>query len=474
MHFTDIVLLGLSNLWRTKLRTLLTTLGVVIGIGALTSMVSFGTGMQKNITESFAMNDLFTSMTVSSKKINLEELGSGNVQSIAGSLQQESLPLTDSVLQIIKQFEGIAQAYPVVELPARLKFMGDSSSFSVGALPADSRNFKPFDDMLAGRFFLSDSVYEAVVTEETLYKRFKIKLNTDGKSLLSKSDSLRGVRLLPADSLIGQTFSFVTMSIDQQGVQKHFFAMMGGQAARPFAENAYQFKLVGILKPYGQFSMGGFGSGLMIPIGTAGKIPSLGFKSVWDLLDGHQEKGTYSALKVRLRDMTFLDSAKKSIEDMGLGVFSLADQLQEIRRVFVLLNAALASIGVIALIVAGLGITNTMVMSILERTREIGIMKAIGGGENDIRMIFFIEAAVIGFVGALAGLILGWLVTKVANVVMNAQLIPEGVEAVDMFYFPIWLILGAILFSILISLLAGFYPAMRAARTDAVKALRHD
>jgi putative ABC transport system permease protein len=89
-------------------------------------------------------------------------------------------------------------------------------------------------------------------------------------------------------------------------------------------------------------------------------------------------------------------------------------------------------------------------------------------------MIFFVEAAVIGLVGALFGLVLGWIVTKIANLVMNLQIIPDVAEPVNLFYFPIWLILGAIAFSILISLAAGLYPAMRAARIDPVKALRHD
>jgi len=89
-------------------------------------------------------------------------------------------------------------------------------------------------------------------------------------------------------------------------------------------------------------------------------------------------------------------------------------------------------------------------------------------------MIFFVEAGVIGFVGAIFGLLLGWLVTRVANVVMNAQILPEGVDPVNLFYFPVWLIMGAIAFSILISLAAAMYPASRAARIDPVRALRHD
>jgi putative ABC transport system permease protein len=159
---------------------------------------------------------------------------------------------------------------------------------------------------------------------------------------------------------------------------------------------------------------------------------------------------------------------------MEVGVFTISDQLAEIKRAFLILDSLLGAIGAIALIVAGLGIINTMVMSILERTREIGIMKAIGGSENEIKMIFFVEAAVIGFIGAIFGLILGWIVTKIATFVMNIQFLPSGEDPINLFYFPVWLILGAIAFSLLISLAAALYPATRAARIDPVKALRHD
>ena len=115
-----------------------------------------------------------------------------------------------------------------------------------------------------------------------------------------------------------------------------------------------------------------------------------------------------------------------------------------------------------------------MVMSILERTREIGIMKAIGGSEAEIRTIFFIEAGTIGLIGAVFGLILGWIVTRMANMIANVRFLPPGESPVDFFYFPMWLILGAIAFSLVISLAAGLYPANRAARVNPVEALRHD
>jgi putative ABC transport system permease protein len=159
---------------------------------------------------------------------------------------------------------------------------------------------------------------------------------------------------------------------------------------------------------------------------------------------------------------------------MGVEVFTITDQFKELKRGFLIMDTILGAIGTIALFVASLGIINTMIMSILERTRDIGIMKAIGGAESDIRKIFFVEAVSIGFLGALFGLILGWGVTRVANFVANTKLMPQGEAPIDLFYFPLWLILGAIAFSMVVSLAAGLYPAIRAARIDPVKALRHD
>ena len=128
----------------------------------------------------------------------------------------------------------------------------------------------------------------------------------------------------------------------------------------------------------------------------------------------------------------------------------------------------------IALAVSSLGIMNTMVMSILERTREIGIMKAIGGSDGDIRRIFLIEASAIGFLGGVVGIVLGWSVGRIINFGANIYIERQGGTAGNLFSLPFWLIGGAIGFSIAVSLLAGSYPAARAAKLDPIRALRHD
>ena len=242
----------------------------------------------------------------------------------------------------------------------------------------------------------------------------------------------------------------------------------------PFSEKVTPLRITGILKRSSPFTSNIFGGGILIPVKTADQIPRVSFETVLDFLSNREERGKYQTIHVRVKEIKDLEPVRMKLEEMGVGVFSITDQFKELKRGFLIMDTILGAIGTIALFVASLGIINTMIMSILERTRDIGIMKAIGGAENDIRKIFFVEAASIGFLGALFGLILGWGVTRVANFVANTKLIPQGEAPIDLFYFPLWLILGAVAFSMIVSLAAGLYPAIRAARIDPVKALRHD
>jgi ABC-type antimicrobial peptide transport system permease subunit len=183
---------------------------------------------------------------------------------------------------------------------------------------------------------------------------------------------------------------------------------------------------------------------------------------------------TYNTLTVKVRHAQADQDIEDQIKKKGFSAFSLNDALQGAKRGFIILDIVLSLIGSIALAVSSLGIMNTMVMSILERTREIGIMKAIGGSDGDIRRIFLIEASAIGFFGGVAGVVLGWIVGRIINFGANVYIQNQGGTPGNLFSLPFWLIGGAIGFSITISLLAGSYPAARAARLDPIRALRHD
>jgi putative ABC transport system permease protein len=144
------------------------------------------------------------------------------------------------------------------------------------------------------------------------------------------------------------------------------------------------------------------------------------------------------------------------------------------RQFFSVLDAFLAIFGSLALAVASIGIVNTLVMAILERRREIGIMKALGASDADVRGLFFAEAGAMGLVGGAAGVTLGWLIGRAINFGTNIYLKRQNFPMAQIWSVPLWLVLGAIGFSIVVSLVSGLYPASRAARLDPVQALRYE
>jgi putative ABC transport system permease protein len=472
MNVLDMAKMGFANLWRTRLRAALTILGVVIGIGTLTSMVSFGTGMQKNITDVFYKNDLFTSMTVTPKELNISELTTGDLSGIGNMLRDTPEPLTDSILDRIKKIEGVEIAFPEGTFPGRLKILDKETTTNIQPFPAAMGRYYPYNELLAGTFFADDSAMALIVSWELL-KDLGFLVDAPGVDYeMTHEDSLKKMRRISPDSLIGTTVSIITASINRE-ITRNPLGIFLDRDFEPFREVVTDYTLTGIVKPRNTFGFNIFRESAYVPIQTAGRIPRLNFSSIWDILDKDKKEGTYSSIYVRIHKIEEMERIRKEIEKMRVGVFSISDQLKEIKMNFLIMDSMLGAIGTIALIIAALGIINTMLMSILERTREIGIMKAVGGSENGIKLIFVTEASFIGLIGAFFGLLLGYGVTRIANEIMN-RVIQEFDERVDLFYFPVWLILGAIAFSVIVSLAAGLYPAIRAARIDPVKALRHD
>jgi putative ABC transport system permease protein len=463
---SDVWHLSLENLWRTKLRSVLTTVGVVIGIGALVSMVSFGVGMQENVTREFRENDLFTSMQVLPAPVDLEKVMSGNLE-----LPESTRALGDSAVQAIRALPGVVLAFPDVSFPVTVRLLGREARTTLQALPASLGEFPPFDELSYGRFYGEDADSSVVLTARVL-KDLGLRLNEE-RDLDTRggAEELVGV---PADSVLGASVEVASATIDIGSAARSFLRTLAPPTSLPLKEEKVRLKVVGIQGARSGFGVERFRGGIIVPVETGASMPRLGFSNVWDLLDRSEGHGGYESVYVRTRSINDLSAVRQAIEGMGYGVVAVADQLEEIKRSFLIMDALLGAVGTIALIVAALGIINTMVTSILERTREIGVMKAIGGSERDIRWIFFSEAAMIGLAGGVFGLVLGWTVTRIANAVANHYLRPQGVPEVELFHMPLWLIAGAVAFSVGVSLLAGLYPASRAAAVDPVKALRHD
>ncbi|MDM7925660.1 MAG: ABC transporter permease [bacterium] len=475
MKMDEMARMAVDNLRKSRLRTFLTTLGVVIGIGALVSMVSFGTGMQKNVTNTFLENDLFTSLQVLPAKADAERMrGQGHMSAGRPVTRPDSIALDAAAVEKIRSMPGVTVAFPEVRFPVKVSIDGREATTNARAMPAVMGGFKPFDKLQAGTFFGSDTA-RAVILSPRLLRDMKFVLIEPGRPRkLTVEDTLKGFRSVRPAELIGTPVDIVTSSVDFGKLMRNPMAALSGGADLPFAERTTRLRIAGVAKQSDGFGQGLFESGVILPMETAESLPRLGFSSVWDLLGRTGGAESYGSVYVRVKRMEDLAPLKKSLEREGFGVVSIADQLEDFKKGFLVFDAVLGAVGTIALIVAALGIINTMVMSILERRREIGIMKAVGASEWDIKGIFFVEAGVIGFAGGVFGLLLGWAVTRVANGIANIYIAREGGSHAELFFISPWLIFGALLFSVTVSLAAGLYPAMRAASVNPVEALRHD
>ena len=452
MKAGDHVVLALSNLWKRKLRAFLTAFGVTIGIGALVSMVSFGKGMQKNLTETFRSLDLFNSITVFAEDFMGRERFDPDARTPEEPAAASARAvLDDAAVDKIGQFKGVDTVFPEIRIPALVRFNDREEFRLVQVIPARIVSSKLYR-FRAGRGYASD----------------------DENSVVLSMSFLRRLGVDEAETALGKTVTISSISFDFSRLNPlDLTAALAGDKL-PFRTEDYRLTIAGVTESLGFSGPLPIQSDVFITPGASQRMERLPFSNIWDIFLARRGRLGYSALNVRLSSPAYVEPVKKGISEMGFWSFALADQFEEVQRGFLVMNMILAAVGMIAIVVASLGIVNTMVMSILERYSEIGIMKAVGASDRDIRRIFFFESSVIGFLGGVFGLALGWLVSGIINRIVNYFLSRQGVPSFQYFSFPIWLCLGAIAFSVAVSLAAGIYPAMRAARVDPVRALRHD
>jgi ABC-type antimicrobial peptide transport system permease subunit len=498
MSLIDIFYLALRNLRQAKLRAVLTTMGVIVGVAVIVTMVSFGLGLQRNMLARFKALDLFNEINVFGR--GLSNLASGgfdrnaprNTNDGAGErrgprFRPDKNPtriLDDAGVAEIAKIPGVAYVEPNISFPVYVRSNGKALLRTVAGatVPNSSSRFQLFS---SGKMISSPDADEGVVNE-AFTKDFGF--------------------AKPADA-IGQTIEFLTAenpggasakarsSPEAEEQPTNFFGipLEDEQAGEPKAPGlvAHTFRIVGVLDTEVKegAGQGGF-RGLMppssvyIPLKTArqwtlthrGPISQVTLalaRQSGALGEGEQEG--YDSAIIRVTDPVQLTEVRKRLTELGFGSFSIVDQMEQIRTVFLIIDSVLGLLGGISLLVASFGIANTMIMSILERTREIGIMKAIGAEDREIKLIFFVEAAVIGFSGGVLGVLLAWLIDGIANrAAYRFVLKPQGASFVDFFSLPPYLSIGAILFALIVAILAALYPATRAARVDPVRALRHD
>ncbi len=459
MRISDYIEQAGANLWRKKLRTILTTTGVVIGIGALVCMFAFGQGIQRNITDQFNKLDLFNYVNVVARNgggpgsRDPDDPGAGmdDAEVPPRGAKQDGPTLDARFLEDVTSIKGVVAAFPEMRFPAQIR-LGDKEEFTLAQVLPATVSQSGLVQLCAGGAYGSDEPNELIVSDSFLRR-------------LGERDP---------NAVVGREIEVSTLTLDFSLGRLFRMAFPTGDQTLPFARESYGFKIVGVAQRMGFGGSMPVRSDVYVPPGAAARMHKLALTSIWDFFKPAGQEDNYSMVSVKVESPKDVTPVKKELESRGYRTFALMDQLDQMRIGFLIMDMFLIAVGMIGITVASLGIVNTMVMSILERYREIGIMKAVGATDGDVQRIFFFESGVIGLLGGTFGLLLAGATSLVINGVINAIMARQGAPRMAYFSFPWWLCLGAILFSIVISLLAGIYPTRRAARVDPVVALRHD
>ena len=453
MKFYDAAELAARNLRESILRNSLTTVGVSVGVASLVAMLSLGIGLQQLANRRLEKSGLFDTVVVTSRR---DLRGFDREQEENGPTPAASPALDAAALQQIEKLPNVREAYPDIRFVSELRYQDQPHLSMVSGLSLSARSNEAFDGM-QGSFFSSDSAPEAI-----LQKSFAAELLS--KRPKRNDDEINAAALAP--SLIGKE---LTLHYAQRAAPPSGASPSG--AAYSVISREQTLKIVGISESDPDAMRGPTRARVFIPLKLA---ESLQVMQPSDLRDTTNLKQTYTTLEVRVKSPTEVQPVEDAIKKMGFNTFSITDATKSLRRFFAVLDLFLGIFGSLALTVASIGIVNTLVMAILERRREIGIMKAIGASDADVKGLFFAEAGTMGVFGGIVGVLLGWALGRLINLGTNVYLRRQHFPPEQIWYVPWWLVGGAILFAVVVSLLSGLYPAARAARLDPVQALRYE
>ncbi len=449
MRFSDTVRLAVANVRRNRTRSLLTLVGVGVGVGALLTLVSYGAALQGNAKGEFDRLELYNTLRVTSRATPFAG-GIGEVAYRERGAEADTLPeipLTDSLVEAYGRLPGVLAAYPEVAFPVKIEANERDVFANAEAVPMAFRTYETYRPT-EGAFFETDRD-SAVLMSPTMAER---------------------LGFVPASSAVGDSVTVVTATLDMAALSAMQGAFAFGMGTIPTRDHRHRLRVAGLLPEDGQ-ALSAF-LRVLVPQGLAERMQKLTFFSTLDLLLRRSSSGGYAAVRVQLLDADAHESVKAAVEDTGTFVTSAREQFAQLDRLFLIVDLALGIVGFIALLVATLGIANTMMMNVMERRREIGVMKAVGGDERDVVRLFLVESAILGLVGGVLGVLSGFAVMGALQFAISTYLSGRSLPDVTAFEPTLGLVAVVLATAAAVSLVAGFAPARRAARVEPVEALR--
>lgn len=474
MRFFDYISMALRNIWRQKLRSTLTIFAVVIGATSVSIMLALVTGARSFFKEQVEANGTLQQIAISPQTdlSNFSDAGHG------GNNCDSCVKLTDNLADKIKAIPHVVGVSRQLMAGGFEALIYNGKKFTLNGIIGYDANGIVSNTMRAGRD-IGPKDSAGVITISSDYAD-ALGFKNNYQNLIGKQ-----VQILTQDwySGIGAT---IQMPPQCNGPCNN----TGPPKQQPTSLNA---TVVGISDSSNNSRtiraplswVRGMNEQQMYQVTPADQAaqqttcrnvrgPCNPTPQMTLVITDFIAQNGYSEFIAKVDQVGNAKAVVASIKRMGVGAADAQSMINAQLAVFNIVGLVLGGIGGIALMVAAIGVVNTMVMAILERTREIGVMRAIGAKRSTISRLFTFEASLLGFWGGVTGIAVGYGLTRIANVLINKQLASNSIKAHNIVNLPLWLIVAVIIATTVIGLLAGLYPAHRAAKLDPVESLHYE
>ncbi len=443
MKKSDIFAMALKNLKGRRSRTKLTIIGVVIGTCAIVIMISIGAGINNMLTQEYKSSSTATRISIYA-----------NTDSNAD--EADKMPLNDSAVSYFKSMDHVETVLPVIN-------MSDYVSITRGKYTYNG------DSVMAVDFDTLEKL--GVQVENGTLKR-----QSDPYTVYVGSTAVTNFADKQGNSVeceYDDNFNLVSCEIDP--LKDTFYlapAVLDAENQTASSAATHKLRVAGVLSGSGSSGLDSIGS-IFIDIRAAEKIIR-----EYNAINNKPNKPVeYSEVFVYTDKIDNVKSVQSNLNAAGLSTYSNQDDQEYIKKIMTVVQVVLGAIGAVSMFVAAFGISNTMIMAVYERTKEIGVMKVIGCDISDIKTVFLCEAGLIGFIGGVIGVFISIIVSLIANAVAGAVLsstLSDMSIRVTVSSVPLWLVVLGIGFSVLVGVISGVSPANRAVKVSALKAIHNE